>query len=177
MTNKQKTCAAISLACSLISACSTVQPIETMKQVDLNRFMGKWYVIACIPTFIEKEVYNGVETYSLNSDGTIDTVFTFNKGSFTGEAKRYNPKGFVVENTGNAVWGMQFIWPIKAEYRISYVDEQYQQTIIARTARDYVWLMARTPYLSDEQYNKLVHRTQTMGYDIKQLVKIPQQPR
>ena len=99
-----------------------------MQQVNLDRFMGKWYVIACIPTLIEKDVYNGVETYTLNSDGTIDTVFTFNKGGFNGEAKRYNPKGFVVKNTGNAVWGMQFIWPIKAEYRISYVDEQYQQS-------------------------------------------------
>jgi apolipoprotein D and lipocalin family protein len=102
-------------------------------------------------------------------------VFTFNKGGFNGEAKRYNPKGFVVENTGNAVWGMRFIWPIKAEYRISYVDEQYQQTIIARSARDYVWLMARTPKISDEQYGSLVKRIQDMGYDSKNLVKIPQQ--
>ncbi|HEY3300695.1 MAG TPA: lipocalin family protein [Methylophilaceae bacterium] len=175
MTKKQKTCAAISLLCGLISACSSVQPIATMQQVNLDRFMGKWYVIACIPTLIEKDVYNGVETYTLNSDGTIDTVFTFNKGGFNGEAKRYNPKGFVVKNTGNAVWGMQFIWPIKAEYRISYVDEQYQQTIIARSARDYVWLMARTPKISDEQYSSLVKRIQDMGYDSKNLVKIPQQ--
>jgi apolipoprotein D and lipocalin family protein len=175
MTKKQKTCAAISLLCGLISGCSSVQPIETMQQVNLDRFMGQWYVIACIPTLIEKDVYNGVETYTLNSDGTIDTVFTFNKGGFNGEAKRYNPKGFVVKNTGNAVWGMQFIWPIKAEYRISYVDEQYQQTIIARSARDYVWLMARTPKISDEQYSSLVKRIQDMGYDSKNLVKIPQQ--
>jgi apolipoprotein D and lipocalin family protein len=175
MTKKQKTCAAISLLCGLISACSSVQPIETMQQVNLDRFMGKWYVIACIPTFIEKDVYNGVETYTLNGDGSIDTVFTFNKGGFNGEAKRHNPKGFVVENTGNAVWGMQFIWPIKAEYRISYVDEQYQQTIIARSARDYVWLMARTSKISDAQYDSLVKRIQDMGYDTKKLVKIPQQ--
>lgn len=174
MSKQQNTCAAISLMCGLISACSSVQPIETMKQVDLNRFMGKWYVIACIPTLIEKDVYNGIETYTLKSDGTIDTVFTFNKGGFTGEAKRYNPKGFVVKNTGNAVWGMQFIWPIKAEYRISYVDEDYQQTIIARSARDYVWLMARSPKISDDQYNSLVKRIQEMGYDTQKLVKIPQ---
>lgn len=174
MSKQQNTCAVITLMCGLISACSSVQPIETMKQVDLNRFMGKWYVIACIPTFIEKDVYNGIETYTLKSDGTIDTVFTFNQGGFSGEAKRYNPRGFVVKNTGNAVWGMQFIWPIKAEYRISYVDEQYQQTIIARSARDYVWLMARSPKMSDEQYSSLVKRIQEMGYDTQKLIKIPQ---
>lgn len=174
MTKQQNTYAAISLICGLIAACSNMRPIETMKQVDLNRFMGKWYVIACIPTLIEKDVFNGTETYTLQNDGTIDTVFTFNKGGFTGEAKHYNPKGFVVKNTGNAVWGMQFIWPIKAEYRISYVDEQYQQTIIARSARDYVWLMARSPKISDEQYSNLVKRIQEMGYDTQKLIKIPQ---
>ena len=53
--------------------------------------------------------------------------------------------GTVVPGTGNAVWGMQFIWPIKAEYVISYLDAGYSETIIARSKRDYAWIMARTP--------------------------------
>jgi apolipoprotein D and lipocalin family protein len=67
----------------------------------------------------------------LAADGRINTTFTFNQGSFDGELKRYQPTGFVVPNTGNAVWSMQFVWPIKAEYRIVYLDEGYQTTIIA----------------------------------------------
>lgn len=158
---------------SLLGCASTMPNIPTVKQVDINRFMGAWYVIAAIPTAIEKESFNGIETYKRNDDGTIDTTFTFNKGSLSGPLKTYNPKGFVVEGTGNAVWGMQFIWPIKAEYLIAYLDDDYSQTIIARNARDYVWIMARTPHLSEQDYKILTDRVSAMGYDITKLRKVP----
>ena len=161
--------------CAVLSACSSLPPIKTVEQVNLNKFMGDWYVIACIPTLIEKDVHNGIESYVLDVDGTIKTTFTFRKGSVNGELKSYHPTGFVIPNTGNAIWGMQFIWPIKAEYRIVHLDENYQTTIIARNARDYVWLMSRNPSMTSEQYNRFVTQIQEMGYDINKLVKIPQE--
>lgn len=163
---------------SLLAGCAShhLPTIATVPQVDLKRFMGDWYVIACIPTAIETEAYNAVESYSLQTDGTIDTVFTFRKGGFDGPAKRYNPKGFVTEGSGNALWGMQFIWPIKAEYRIAYLDQDYTQTVIARNARDYVWIMARTPQIAEREYQQLVKFVADLGYDTGKLRKVPQQP-
>jgi len=161
--------------CAVLTACSSLPPIKTVEQVNLNKFMGDWYVIACIPTLIEKDVHNGIESYALDTDGSIKTTFTFRKGSPKGELKSYHPTGFVVPNTGNAIWGMQFIWPIKAEYRIVYLDEAYQTTIIARNARDYVWLMSRNPSMTNDQYSGFVAQIQAMGYDINKLVKIPQE--
>jgi apolipoprotein D and lipocalin family protein len=136
--------------------------------------MGSWYVIACIPTIIEKNVHNAIETYALNSDGTIGTTFTFNKGNANGAPKAYHPTGFVKPGTGNAIWGMQFIWPIKAEYRIVYLDPEYKTTIIARNARDYVWLMSRNPSMNDADYMGFIEQIKKMGYDTNKLVKIPQ---
>ena len=125
-----------------LSACS-VSPqkvtVPVAEKVDLPRFMGPWYVIGVIPTPIEKDVYNAVESYELAPDGTVLTTFTFNKGGFDGEKKVMTPKGFVIAGTNNAIWGMQFFWPIKAEYVISHIDADYTETIIARSARDYVW--------------------------------------
>lgn len=164
----------LALVCFLINGCSSLPPIKTVNHVDLQRFMGDWYVIACIPTIIEKDIYNAVESYQLNRDGTIQTTFTFKKGGFDGKPKKYQPKGFVVPNTGNALWGMQFIWPIKSEFRIVELDDDYQNTIIARNARDYVWLMSRKPKISDEQYDRYVSKISEMGYDVTKLVKIPQ---
>jgi apolipoprotein D and lipocalin family protein len=69
---------------------------------------------------------------------------------------------------------MQFIWPIKAEYVIAYVDDDYRQTIIARSARDYVWIMARTPSLSPPVYAALVERVRELGYDVSKLELVPQ---
>lgn len=164
----------LALVCLLINGCSSLPPIKTVAHVDLQRFMGDWYVIACIPTIIEKDIYNAVESYELNRDGTIQTTFTFKKGGFDGKPKKYQPKGFVIPNTGNALWGMQFIWPIKSEFRIVELDDDYQNTIIARNARDYVWLMSRQPKISDEQYDRYVSKISEMGYDVTKLVKIPQ---
>ncbi|HWU83310.1 MAG TPA: lipocalin family protein [Methylophilaceae bacterium] len=168
---------AMMAACAtLLTSCASqnLPAIATVPQVDLQRFMGDWYVIACIPTAIETEAYNAVESYRLLEDGTIDTVFTFRSGSIDGKPKRYNPHGFVQPGTGNALWGMQFIWPIKAEYRIAYLNPDYTQTVIARNARDYVWIMARTPSVSDSDYQRLVKFVADLGYDTAKLRKVPQ---
>lgn len=158
-----------------LTCCSgqRLPPVPRASQVDLPRFMGDWYVIAAIPTFIESEAYNAVESYTLLDDGSIDTVFTFNKGSFDGEPKRYNPHGFVVEGTGNALWGMRFVWPIKSEFIIAHVDERYSETIIARSKRDYVWIMARTPQIAEDDYQRLIKVVAGMGYDLTALRKVP----
>ena len=137
--------------------------------------MGDWYVIACIPTVIETEAYNAIESYQLEKDGSINTTFVFRKGGFDGPKKRYNPRGFVVENTGNSVWGMQFLWPFKSEYIIAYLDQDYNNTIIARNDRDYVWIMARTPIINDSLYQELTKKVANLGYDLSKLRKVPHQ--
>lgn len=144
-------------------------PMKTVDQVDLERFMGDWYVVANIPTFLEQDAYNPVESYALNPDGTIATTFTFNKGALDGPLKTYHPKGFVLDTETNARWGMQFIWPIKADYRIIYLDPDYQLTVIGRAKRDYVWVMSRTPVLSEETYARIRSLLDEVGYDTNQL--------
>ena len=157
--------------------CATIpeaESIRTERYVDLERFMGKWYVIASIPTPIEKKAYNAIETYELEEDGSIATTFSFRKGGFDGKQKTYRPRGFVRNTESNAEWGMQFIWPVKADYRIVYVDNDYSQTIIGRNKRDYVWIMARTPTISTDDYFRHVKLLREQGYDTSRLKMVPQ---
>ena len=158
-----------------VSGCTTGPPIHAVDAVDIEKFMGDWYVIASIPTFIEKEAYNAMESYRLAEDGTIETTFTFNKGAFEGPLKVYRPRGFIQDKQSNAVWGMQFFWPIKAEYRIIYLTDDYAQTVIGRTKRDYVWIMARQPAMPEEDYNRILDFIKAQGYDLSKLRKVPQQ--
>ena len=165
----------VTIALLIMTGCSTsLPPLKTVEKVDIKRFMGPWYVIACIPTFIETESYNGIESYRLEPDGSIDTVFTFNKGGFDGPPRRYNPRGFIVDSVNNSTWGMRFVWPFKAEYLITYLNEDYSQTIIGRTKRDYVWIMARAPRIPEADYQRLVRELAGQGYDIARLRKVPQ---
>jgi len=167
---------AASLLAALLPACSAVNktPLPTVPNVDLKRFMGDWYVIAHIPTFIEKQAFNAIERYDLSADGTIATTFTFRQGAFDGPARKYQPRGFIRDPLHSSTWGMQFVWPIKAEFLISYLDAGYTQTIIARSARDYVWIMARTPTIPATDYDRHVAQLAAWGYDTRRLRQVPQ---
>jgi apolipoprotein D and lipocalin family protein len=139
---------------AIAAGCQTMKPIHTVEKVDLERFMGDWYVIASIPNFIEKDAFNAIESYRLDDDGTVATTFTFNKGSYDGPVKEYNPRGFIRDQQSNAVWGMQFVWPFKAEYRI-------------------VWIMARESNIPKDDYDKILNFLRDQDYDITNLRLVP----
>ncbi|MBS0374697.1 MAG: lipocalin family protein [Proteobacteria bacterium] len=149
-------------------------PVALVSHVDLNRFMGDWFVIANIPTFLEKGAYNAKDTYALDPDGSVATVYSFNADAFDGPRKQYHSRGFVVDRTSNAVWGQQYVWPFRADYRISYLAPDYSTTVIAREKRDFVWIMARTPTISEAEYDRLVGFVKAQGYDISRLQRSPQ---
>lgn len=172
MTPLRTTLAASALA--LAAGCASHPPMPTVESVDLSRFMGDWYVIANIPTFLEKGAHNAVESYALDDQGRVQTTFRFRKDGFDGPLKVYRPTGFPDASSNNAVWGMQFVWPIKADFRIVYLTEDYGQTVIGRNARDYVWVMARTPAISDADYAKILAHLTTLGYDVARVQKVPQ---
>jgi len=174
------------LACALlgsvlsVSACASDAPQPTVPPVaavDIDRFMGDWYVIAHIPTRQEREAWDAVESYAKNADGTIGTTFRFRKGSFEAPVETMTPKGFVRPGTHNAVWGMQFFWPIKAEYVIVDLAPDYSSTVVARSKRDYAWIMARSPRMPAAQYDAAVRTLQGIGYDTTKLRKVPQRAR
>ena len=161
---------------TLLAACqgTRLPPLDTVAKVDLPRFMGDWYVIANIPTFIERGAHNAVESYVLEQDGTIATTFSFRADSFDGKRKQYQPRGFILDHESNALWGMRFIWPIKADYRITWLNDDYTQTVIGRQQRDYVWIMARTPEIPAADYERLLGQVAQQGYDIAKVQRVPQ---
>jgi len=98
----------------MMSACSSSPTIPVAEQVDLERFMGDWYVIANIPTAPEKGAHNAVESYRIDKDGSIATTFTFREGAFDGPEKVLRPRGFGRDQPSHAAWGMQFVRPTRA---------------------------------------------------------------
>jgi apolipoprotein D and lipocalin family protein len=164
------------LVALLLSGCQNVPttPLALAEKVDLPRFMGDWYVIASIPTFIETDAYNAVESYALAPDGTIETTFTFRHSAFDGPSRRYTARGYVLDRSSNAVWGMQFVWPVKADYRIAWLAPDYSATVIAREKRDFVWIMARTPHMADADYRRIEAFVAAQGYDAARIRRVPQ---
>ena len=162
-----------SVACNP-SDYSDAETMTTVSFVDIERFMGDWYVIANIPTFIEKGSTNAIESYRLNKNGEIETKFTFYQNTPNGNKKVYTPKGFIYNRKTNAEWRMQFIWPFKLPFFIIDLADDYSYTVIGVPSRKYVWIMAREPQLTDDTFKAIVQKLKGIGYDISQIQKILQ---
>ena len=169
------------LCLAILHGCASpnVPPLEAMdRKVDLERFMGDWYVIGFIPVTLpfvsEEDAHNAVESYRLTEDGVIETTYTFRKGAFDGPTKHMTPKGWVHNEETNAEWRMQFLWPFKAAYLIVYLDEDYQRTIIGVPDRKYAWIMSRDPELSDADYRALLGHVARLGYETEKVQRVPQ---
>jgi apolipoprotein D and lipocalin family protein len=165
------------LAALLLMAGCQSTPMKRLpiaQSVDLDRFMGDWYVIAATPTWIDRGATDAVESYRRDADGSIATTYTFRDGGPGGELKTYRPRGFVEPGSGNAVWGMQFLWPFRADYRIAWLAPDYSRVVIAREKRDYAWIMARAPRVPDAQVEEMYGFLRANGYDAGTLRRIPQ---
>lgn len=168
------------LACALLAfasfagcaVASALPPIQPVPQVDLPRFMGRWNLIATIPTAFERGAWNGVETYALKPDGTIAIVFTFNKGAADGPVKRILSTGYVHSNSGGAVWSVTVFGPFKSQYVVAWLKPDYSLMIVARDARDYTWVFSRTPQISTADWDEVQAKIRTIGYDPAKLRKV-----
>jgi apolipoprotein D and lipocalin family protein len=169
---------ATGVAAALLVACAShsepaLPPLALAAPVDLARFMGDWHVIAAIPTVFEREAHNPVESYRLEPDGTVATSFAFNKGGPDGPRVQYASRGFVVPGSGNAVWEQQYVWPFRADYRISWLAPDYSTVVVARAKRDYVWIMARERSIPPADLARLTEFVAAQGYDAGRLQRMP----
>ena len=156
---------------------SNLPPQPTVSHVDIQKFMGPWYVIANIPTIFEKNAYNAVEIYSWNEkENRIDIDFSFYKDSFDGPVKKIPQTATIYNKETNSEWRVRPIWPLSLAYLIVDLAPDYSDTIIGVPSRKYVWIMARTKTLSEERYQQLVAKVKGFGYDISKLQKVPQKP-
>ena len=155
---------------------SMSKPLQTAPHVDLQRYMGDWYVIANIPYFAEKDCFDSIESYALRPDGNIDNWFTCRKKSFDAPMKRKATALAVVrDKQTNATWSVKFLKVISVKYLILDVDRAYQWAAVGHPSRNYGWVLARTKTLPESTYNEILRRFSDQGYDVTRFQKVPQQ--
>lgn len=154
---------------------SSQDPLPTVAYVDIPRFMGDWYVIANIPTFVEKGANNAIETYAWNAkEDRIDVSFRFNAKTPSGPLKKYPQKAWIYDKKTNAEWRVQPWWPLKFSYLVVDLAPDYSYTVIGVPSRNYLWIMARKPHLDEAVYSGLINKVKSMGYDTSKIQKVPQ---
>jgi len=165
----------------VLAACSAptrkAAPPATAKQVDLNRYTGRWFEIARLPTPFQKATETAVAEYGSNADGTISVhnIATRADGSqhdIKGTAKVLNaPANTKLAVRFNTWFGPLIPIPKDGNYWILHVDENYQEAIVGTPDRKYLWLLARTPTISSQHYAALVATAQQHGFDVTRMLK------
>lgn len=149
------------------------QPLPIVERMDIEPFMGKWYVIAATPTLFDAQAFNAVEIYE-ELDGKVDITYVFNRGSFDGPQRTIRSVGRI-DNPGiNSDWTIRFFWPLQADYKVIYLEPDYSVSVIAHPSRKYAWILARQATIPDPLYSDIILFLQQNGFDIGGIRRIPQ---
>ena len=131
---------------------------KVVDNLNLEKFMGKWYVISLIPNYFEKGAENAYDYYELNDDGTIDITY---KATRNGKIKTLRQKG-TVSSESNARWKIKFLKPFipffKAPYEVIILDSDYTYMAVGYPNNDYGWIMARDTVIKDDLYNEIIEK-------------------
>ncbi len=169
-----KTLVTTSILSLLLISCSSTNypPLATVDNVDVQRYLGKWYEIANLPNSFQKGCSCSSAEYSLIDSTTIRVT---NKCMKDGELDDVNGKAFIVEGTGNAKLKVQFFWPFRGDYWIIDLDkENYSYAVVGTPSRKYLWILSRTPKMEETLYNSLLEKCKVKGFDVSKVVKTEQ---
>jgi lipocalin len=146
--------------------------IETVKSLDLQRYLGKWYEIARFDHRFERGMVGVTATYSLLDDGKIKVINEGYKYAFEGKHNVAEGKAKLTAETG--VLKVSFFWIFYAQYRVLELDENYQWAIVGGTSEKYLWILSRTPQLDDQTKGLILKKAEKRGYDTSKLIWVAQ---
>jgi len=176
-------CLSLTAACAAwwLSACSAPNPnpeaaaaLKPAPQVDLARFMGRWYVIANIPYSAERGAVGAYVEFAQREDGDIDDLYYAHPLSFEAPLEKKTRRDTVEPGSNNARWKTSPFWPLSYTLVILYVDPDYQYALIGDPDKSLGWVYARSPDIDDVSYHALLARLDAQGYDVSRFRRIPQ---
>ena len=144
--------------------------LEVVAQVDLQRYLGKWYEIAHLPFRFENDCTDITATYSLSKDGNISVL---NECLKDGKLKQAKGKAKVVDKSTGAKLKVTFFWPFSADYWIIDLGKTYDYAVVGTPNRKYLWILNRTPQMDDALFAQLVGSAKSKGFDVNKLIKTP----
>jgi apolipoprotein D and lipocalin family protein len=156
----------LSLLLIIAGGCSSmekpqVQPLQTVPNVDLNRYTGVWYEIARYPNRFQKDCVGSRATYGLKDDGRISVLNECYDRTFEG-------------SKSNAKLSVSFFWPFSGAYWIIDLGSNYEFAVIGHPKRKYLWILSRSREMDQDQYEGILERLRLQHYDTTRLIKTPQ---
>lgn len=143
--------------------------MNTVEYVDMEKFSGEWLVAALIPSAVEKNAQRGLETYTLKEDGEIDIEYSYYKNNRPEKRKVMTQKGWIIDTNTNAHWKISPLWPLKFNYYILELADDYSYTVIGTDSKNYLWIMVRREAFAGFDLEGIINSMTEKGYDINKI--------
>ena len=159
----------------LLAACTGLpEGVQPVKPFDSNRYLGTWYEIARLDHSFERGLEQVSAQYSLREDGGIRVL---NKGYNPEEQqwKEAEGKAYLMGAADEGFFKVSFFGPFYGAYGIFGLDQQdYQYAFVSGYSTDYLWLLARTPVVSQELIERFKEEAGRRGFATGQLIMVNQ---
>jgi apolipoprotein D and lipocalin family protein len=159
------------------------RPLEVVPEVDLKRYAGRWFEIARLPNRFEEDCASDVTAdYTLRGDGEINVVNQCRERDgrlkkAEGRARRASGDGpnarLKVRFAPSFLRFLPFVW---GDYWIIDLAPDYSHAVVGDPSRDYLWVLSRTPQMSEEAYRAALSRAESQGFDVSRVIKTPHLP-
>lgn len=161
------------LSLPMLSAAQDVQYDNSpVSQFDLSKYLGTWYEIARFDHSFERGMDNVIAEYLLRDDGKIDVVNSgWKNGKFKvadGKAKQPDPL------SDPAHLEVSFFLFFYSDYNVMMIDDDYQIALVGSKSPKYLWILSRTPYVTDSVMDLVLEEASSRGYDINNLIWVDQ---
>lgn len=158
----------------LVAACAASgprPPLETVSRVELDRYAGTWHEVALYPNrFQQACAAETSATYTPLGDGRIGVHNRCRRAD--GTEMSVEGVAEVVDPASNARLKVSFLpawlrWTGigRGDYWVLYLSPDYRVAIVGEPSREYLWILARTPTLTEAEYEALMPKVRAAGYD------------
>jgi apolipoprotein D and lipocalin family protein len=148
---------------------------STVKELSLDRYLGVWYEIGRFPNKFEKDMVAVTATYTLRHDGKINVVNQGKLKTLDGKLKIARGKAKMPNRDEPGKLKVSFFLFFYADYFVMELDqENYQWALIGSSTSDYLWILSRTPHMTEDIYQKIIIKAKDRGYDIDKIIKVEQ---
>ena len=153
------------------------QPLQTVDQVDLGKYLGRWYDIASYPARFQKGCRCTTADYEKVPEKKYIRVTNRCIRFKNGRSKMsvVQGKAFVVKGSNNARLKVQFFWPFRGDYYIIGLADDYSWAVVGHPKRKYLWILSRESYMPVYIYNQVLTLVKSKGYDLNRIQKTPQE--
>ena len=155
----------------LLAGCTGLPDgVTPVDHFQLERYLGTWYEIARLDHSFERGLSQVSAEYSLNADGSVKVI---NRGYSAGNNKwkQAEGKAYFVKRPDQGFLKVSFFGPFYGSYVILELDKKdYAYALVCGPDRSYLWILARSPKISDEVKNALVAKASDLEFKTENLI-------